>query len=435
MPAGSGDFKREPYRVDLAPASGDDGGATWTRDAPMPTIDSTQFLADLGELRQIGAYRSGVHRPTYSPQDMESRRWLMERMAQVGLIPSIDGIGNVYGRHPGNGPHVLVGSHIETQDHAGWLDGALGVMAGIALARAGLAVDVCAYADEEGHFEGGFLGSRSIVGDLTEAEIDQSRNRADGTPLRDALEAAGLGGLPRMQIEAGRHLAGFELHIEQGTQLEGAGQRAGIVTGIVAIWQFKITVEGQQDHAGGTTMAERRDAGLSLVRLLAAIDREFPRACGERSTWTTGRIALEPGAPSIIPGRAEALFQFRDVEPEALHRMEACLRGLVQESNRRERCPASLVAVRRAVPARCDPALIAALEQAAEARAPGAWRTMPSGAGHDSQVVATRMPVAMLFTPSIGGISHHWKEDTKPEDLALCCQILADGVARVLEAG
>ena len=276
-------------------------------------IDTERFLRDLDELRQIGRYRTGVHRPTYSPEDMESRRWLMERMQECGLEPAIDGIGNVLGRHRGTGPHLLVGSHIETQNYAGWLDGALGVVAGLALARAGLAVDVVAFADEEGHFEGGFLGSRSAIGALTEEEIDRSRSRNDGTPLREALATAGLAGLPRFALDAGRYRGFLEMHIEQGTQLEGAGERLGVVTGIVAIWQWRITIEGQQDHAGGTTMAERRDAGLAAVRLLAAIDGEFPRVCGERTTWTTGRIALEPGAPSIIPGRAEVLFQFRDV--------------------------------------------------------------------------------------------------------------------------
>ncbi|TCZ66862.1 Zn-dependent hydrolase [Roseicella aquatilis] len=400
----------------------------------MPAIDTDRFLRDLQELRRIGAYKTGVHRPTYSPQDMESRRWLMERMAEIGLEPSIDGIGNVHGRHKGAGPHLLAGSHIESQNHAGWLDGALGVVAGLALARAGLPVDVVAFADEEGHFEGGFLGSRSIIGDLTEEEIDRSRNRTDGTPLREALAAAGLAGKPRLQLETGRHKGFFEMHIEQGTQLEGAGLRAGVVTGIVAIWQWRILIEGMQDHAGGTTMAERRDAGLAAVRLLAMLDQEMPRACGERSTWTTGRIALDPGAPSIIPGRADILFQFRDVEMAVLERMERCLRACVQESNRRERSRATLTAVSKATPALCDPAMMAALDAAAQSIAPGAWQRMPSGAGHDAQYIARVMPVAMLFTPSIGGISHHWAEDTKEEDLALCMRILGDAAERYLKA-
>ncbi|MBR0682363.1 Zn-dependent hydrolase [Roseomonas eburnea] len=398
----------------------------------MPRIDTDRFLRDLNELRKIGAYKTGVHRPTYSPQDMESRRWLMERLAECGLEPSIDGIGNVYGRHKGPGPHLLVGSHIESQNQAGWLDGALGVVAGVALARAGLPVDVCAFADEEGHFEGGFLGSRSIIGELSEEEIDRSRSRNDGQKLREALSDAGLAGKPRMQLEPGRHKGFFEMHIEQGTQLESRGLRVGVVTGIVAIWQWLIQFQGQQDHAGGTTMAERKDAGLSAVRLLAAIDQEFPRICGERSTWTTGRITLEPGAPSIIPGSAEVLFQFRDVSVEVLERMERTLRALVQENDRREKCPATLTQKSRATPALCDPAMMAALDAAAQEEAPGAWMRLPSGAGHDAQYIAKRMPVAMLFTPSIGGISHHWAEDTKEEDLALCCQVLGNAAERYL---
>jgi N-carbamoyl-L-amino-acid hydrolase len=394
----------------------------------MPRIDAARFLRDLNELRKIGAYRTGVHRPTYSPQDMESRRWLMERLAECGLEASIDGIGNVYGRHKGPGPHLLVGSHIESQNQAGWLDGALGVMAGVALARAGLPVDVAAFADEEGHFEGGFLGSRSIIGELTEAEIDRSRSRNDGQKLREALAAAGLAGKPRMQLEPGRHKGFFEMHIEQGTQLESAGLRVGVVTGIVAIWQWLIRFEGQQDHAGGTTMAERRDAGLSAVRLLAAIDAEFPRVCGARSTWTTGRIALEPGAPSIIPGSAEVLFQFRDVAVPVLERLEATLRALIQESNRRERCTATLVEKSRATPALCDPAMMAALDAAAEAEAPGAWTRMPSGAGHDAAYIAPLVPTAMIFVPCEGGISHNEIEAATLADCGAGTQVLLNAI-------
>ncbi len=397
----------------------------------MTAIDTERFLHDLDALREIGRYRSGVHRPTFSPQDMQSRRWLCERMAEIGLEPTIDGIGNVLGRHRGPGPHLLAGSHIESQNHAGWLDGALGVVAALALARAGLPVDVCAYSDEEGHW-GDFLGSRSLVGDLTEAEIDGARNRTDGSALREALAAAGLAGVPRLRLEDGRYAAALELHIEQGTQLEGAGLHLGVVTGIVAIRSWRLVVEGQQDHTGGTTMAERRDAGLTAVRLLAAIDREFPRVCGPRSVWTTGRLTLEPNMPMIIPGRAEIVFSFRDIEEAAVDRMEDCLRALVRESNRRERCPATLEPVARLAPTICDPAVRQAFETAAERLCPQAWQAMPSGAIHDSQILARRLPVGMLFTPSIGGISHHWTEDTDRADLALAATVLGDGAAQLL---
>jgi N-carbamoyl-L-amino-acid hydrolase len=393
--------------------------------------DTERFIADLEALRKIGAYRTGVHRPTYTPQDMESRRWLMARMAEVSLEAEMDGIGNVLGRHPGPGPKLLAGSHIESQNEAGWLDGALGVMAGVALARAGLPVDAIAFADEEGHY-GSFIGSRSFIGLLEESEIDRLSNRYHGKPLRDALAEAGLAGRPRLHMPAERYKAFFEMHIEQGTTLERAGEQIGVVTGIVGIWQYRLVFEGQQDHAGGTTMAERRDAGLEAVRLLAWIDAEFPRICGDRSVWTAGRIVVEPGAPSIIPGRAEVLFQFRDVSTEVLGRLDMALRRAVAESNRRGRCTASLEVVSQSVPALCDPAMQEALTSAAADLAGTKWRHMPSGAGHDAQYISRRLPSAMLFVPSIGGISHHWAEDTAHADLAVGLRVLVEGARRYL---
>ncbi len=391
--------------------------------------DTERFLADLDALRRIGAFRTGVHRPTYAPEDMESRHWLMARMAEAGLAPEMDGIGNVLGRHPGPGPKLLAGSHIESQNEAGWLDGALGVVSALALARAGLPVDVVAFADEEGHY-GSFLGSRSFIGLLDDAEIDGLANRYHNKPLRQALQEAGLAGRPRLRMEDGRYKGFVEMHIEQGTTLEASGEQVGVVTGIVAIWQYRIVFEGQQDHAGGTTMAERRDAGLAAVRLLAWLDAEFPRHCNERTVWTCGRIALSPGAASIIPGRAEVLFQMRDISMEVLERLDAALRRGVAESNRRERCVATLEVMSQSAPALCDAGWQTALAEAAEDLAPGRWRRMPSGAGHDAQYMARVMPSAMLFVPSIGGISHHWAEDTAPGDLAMGMRVLAEGTRR-----
>jgi N-carbamoyl-L-amino-acid hydrolase len=165
----------------------------------MPQINGARLLADLRRLAEFGAYKSGVHRPTFSPQDIEARRWLAGRFAHAGLEASIDGIGNVFGRSRATGPKLLIGSHTESQNHAGWLDGALGVMYGLEVVRAfredpstaGSAIDVASWADEEGHF-GSFLGSRSFIGDVTDEEIDKARDHNDGTPLREALANAGL---------------------------------------------------------------------------------------------------------------------------------------------------------------------------------------------------------------------------------------------------
>jgi beta-ureidopropionase / N-carbamoyl-L-amino-acid hydrolase len=406
----------------------------------MPRIDRDRLLGDLQRLRAFGAYETGVHRPTFTPEDMAARHWFAGRLEEAGLAVTMDGIGNILGRSSKGGPAMLTGSHLESQNRAGWLDGALGCVFGLEAARAiaedagsaDLPVDVVVVADEEGHY-GSFLGSRSFIGILEEAEIDAAANRYHGKPLRDALAEAGLAGRPRLAVEPGRYRGFIEAHIEQGDRLESAGLKIAVVTAIVAIWQYRITVEGEQNHAGTTSMTRRRDAGLALTRLLAAIDREFPGIAGPASVWTTGRITLEPGAPSIIPGRAEALFQFRDADPAVLERMDATLRRLVAEADAGP-CPTRLEVLGQSRPALMDEGLLAAIEAAAAEHAPGLARRMPSGAGHDAQYLARVMPAAMLFVPSIGGISHHWTENTSDDDIALGGQVYADAVANALAA-
>ena len=330
----------------------------------MPAIDGERLLDDLRRLAEFGRYKTGVHRPTYSAEDMAARHWIAARMAEAGLAVELDGIGNVIGRSPGEGPRLMIGSHSESQNHAGWLDGALGVIYGIEVARAlqddpamvGRSIDVVSFADEEGHFSN-FTGSRSFTGLLDEAEIDRTRNRYDGTPLRTALERAGLAGRPRAQIDPARTSGFLEAHIEQGDYLESSGLRIGVVTSVVAIWQYRIVFEGAQNHAGTTRMAVRKDAGLALVRLAAALDKRFPEVAGERTVWTTGRITLEPGAPSIIPGRAEMLFQFRDVDPARLERLQTTLEELVAAADAAGPCRCRLEVISRSVPKLMDAAL------------------------------------------------------------------------------
>ena len=400
----------------------------------MPEINPDRVLSDLRELASFGAFETGVHRPTFSDEDLAARRWFAGKLEEAGLEASIDGIGNVYGLWRGEGARVLTGSHLESQNQAGWLDGALGMIYGLEAARAvGRGVEVAAFCDEEGHF-GSFIGSRSFVGLLEDKEIDRLANRYEGTPLRDALAGAGLAGLPRRRVEPGRYRGFVEAHIEQGDTLISSDLKIGVVTAIVAIWQYRITATGHQNHAGTTSMARRRDAGLALVRLLAEIDRRFPDLAGPRSVWTTGRIALEPGAPSIIPGRAEMLFQFRDADQGTLDRLHAELYRLIEEANETGPCSLAVEIMGQSRPAMMDAALQAALEGAAEGRAPGRAIRMPSGAGHDAQYLARVMPAAMMFVPSIGGISHHWTENTSDEDIVLGARVYADAVHEILGA-
>src|SRR5271156_7027043 len=291
----------------------------------MPVIDGQRVVADLRRLAEFGRYKPGVHRPPYSPGDVESRHWLPGKFCEAGLETVIDGIGNVIGRYPGARRRLLVGSHSETQPYGGWLDGSLGVIYALELARAfaadpgcaGLGIDVAAWADEEGHY-GNMLGSRSFTDALPDDEIDRIRGRDDGTPLREALERAGFAGRPRERVDP-RHYVGYlEAHIEQGDTLDTSGLRIGVVETIVGIWNYRVALTGEQNHAGTTRMVRRRDAGGAMVRLATRIHARFPDIAGPRTVWTIGRMLLEPNAPSVIPGRADMQVQFRDTDPGRL---------------------------------------------------------------------------------------------------------------------
>jgi beta-ureidopropionase / N-carbamoyl-L-amino-acid hydrolase len=400
--------------------------------------DGTRVLSDLTALRGIGTYKTGVHKPTFSEPHMRSLEWLAQRVPEAGLTASIDGIGNVFGTSPKSGPKLLAGSHLESQNYAGWLDGPLGVVYALEAARVlnpdpdiNGAVEVAAWCDEEGHF-GSLLGSRSYVGQVTEADIDAARDRSSDRTMREALRDAGLAGRPRLTAERGRHIGYLEAHIEQGQSLESGGLGIGVVTSIVGIWQYRLTFTGEQNHAGTTRMDVRKDAGLALARFCVAIDDRFPGACGPRTVWTTGRITLEPGAPSIIPGRAEMLFQMRDDDPAVIARLEDLLRSMAAEVGAQGRCNVAVERLRTGAPAMMDATIQHAIEAASSAFAAGRSLRMPSGAGHDAQILATIMPAGMLFVPSISGISHHWSENTDDADIVTGVQVFVDTCRRLL---
>jgi N-carbamoyl-L-amino-acid hydrolase len=180
-------------------------------------VDGARVLADLNALRGIGAYKTGVHKPTFSEPHMRSLEWLAERLPEAGLTATTDGIGNVLGTSTKSGSKLLAGSHLESQNFAGWLDGPLGVIYALEAARVinsdpGLkcAVEVAAWCDEEGHF-GHFPGSRSYVGGLTDADIDAARDRTSGRTMRQALRDVGLADRPRVTAERGRHIGYLEV--------------------------------------------------------------------------------------------------------------------------------------------------------------------------------------------------------------------------------
>ncbi|MEE2933640.1 MAG: hydantoinase/carbamoylase family amidase [Pseudomonadota bacterium] len=404
----------------------------------MPQVNVKRVLGDLYTLREIGKYKTGVHRPTLSDDDMKTRYWLREQLSKLRYDVHIDGVANVIGYSPTPGKKLLCGSHLETQNHAGWLDGALGIVYALEAARcltesnkADVGVDVMAFADEEGHF-GELIGSNSLVGNLTDEMLDKARNRTDGTPLREALARAGLATAPRTLIDRERYVGMFEAHIEQGSSLEVDGNRIGIVTSIVGNWRFQITATGMQNHAGTTRMDMRKDAGAALMRIYNQIEQQFPLHAGSRTVWTIGKITLYPGAPSIVPGTAEMLFQFRDADENTLKHLKSLLEKIIQAEDNNGPCEISIEMRGRSNPALMDERMQCEIEAAAETSASGKHVRMPSGAGHDARTIAQVLPAAMMFIPSIGGISHHYAENTSDEDIALGAQVYVDAVTRIL---
>lgn len=405
----------------------------------MPSIDPERLLSDLRALRGIGAQGRGVVRPAFSATDMEARRWLKRRYEEAGLEATIDGVGNVLGRSRNPGKALLLGSHSDTQPTGGWLDGALGVIYALEVVRAlaaddatrALAVDAVSFQDEESRFVG-CLGSRSLIGALT-PEIERGAVDRDGVTLAGALREAGLADVPRLHLARERYAGFVEAHIEQGPHLEDAGRRIGVVTGIVGLRGIRFVFRGQQNHAGTTMMARRRDAATALYELAYRVNQEFPKAAAERSVWTMGRLRIEPNATSIVPGYADLDLQFRDASEAPLEAFEAIVVRLVAEMNARGGVSIEAIPARAPIaPTRMDQGLQAHIETAAERHAPGKWQRMPSGAFHDAGIISACIPSAMLFIPSIGGISHDFAEDSRDQDIVLGCRVLADAAASIL---
>jgi len=398
----------------------------------MTRVDPDRFLADLHRLREFGAagVGKGVVRPAYSAPDIAARDWLAGRMREAGLVPHVDPVGNLFGLAEGRS--ILVGSHSDSQPEGGWLDGALGVMAALEVARAsveagGPPVSVVSFQDEEGRF-GVTTGSAIWSGNLSLDDADRQTDRA-GVTFAEAR--AGMAGRAGDFVDPGRFSGFLEMHIEQGPWLYEAGEAVGVVTDIVGIRDMRITLDGEQNHAGTTPMHLRRDAFQGLSRFNTLLNDRLRNVVTPQTVWTIGHVRLHPDAHSIVPGRATFSMQWRDGDADRLRRMEAIIRDTAAEVAREAGLDLSFGDMLGLEPMPMDADLRDALAASAEAVAPGRWRRMQSGALHDATNVARLMPAAMLFVPSIDGISHAFAEDTDEADLVAGLEVLAGAVGRL----
>ena len=395
-------------------------------------VNADRLMSDLRELATIGKFQTGVHRPAFSDADLAAREWLRAKMTAAGLDASIDACGNVYGRMASADKAVLVGSHSDTVPYGGWLDGSLGVVYGLEIARcfsesgaARVGVDAISFQDEEGTFLSLF-GSRAFCGEDVAREVAAAKDK-DGTMLQSAMDRTPLGGRAASRLDPGRHVAFFEAHIEQGPRLEAGGQAIGIVSAIVGIRTFRLLFSGQADHAGTTPMSMRRDAGAAALTFGASISDKLKAIAGADTVWNIGSAAFKPGASNVVPSEAEIFFQARDSSTAALEEIEKLVRTTAENCAKNFKATVEITRILNTTPTQMSPPLAALIGQAASDLG-ATTLSMPSGAGHDAMVLARYIPAAMLFVPSIAGRSHHISEDTHEQDIIVGAQVLLRAV-------
>jgi beta-ureidopropionase / N-carbamoyl-L-amino-acid hydrolase len=370
-----------------------------------PRISPERLAASLAELARFGGRPDGgVDRLAGTAADVEARNWLAGQMTEAGLVAGLDEINNVFGHPPEPGPWLLLGSHTDTVPAGGRLDGAYGVMAALevfrALAGAGhpaaARVAVVSFHDEEGVTGHGFAGSEHFC----------------------ASPAIGS-------------ISGYlELHIEQGPRLEAEGLDLGVVDAIVGIERYDVVVHGQANHAGTTPFNYRHDAGRVAARFIGGL-RELVQSVDERMVANVGALQFDPGAPNVVPGAARFVLEVRCPDPAALQSVRRVVADELERIAREDGCTVDFSQQTSWPAMAMFPGYVAALERVAE-RSGLPWRRLPSGAGHDAEIVARHVPAAMLFVPSHDGISHSPREHTDDRLLVQGCQALLDAAVEVL---
>jgi N-carbamoyl-L-amino-acid hydrolase len=396
-----------------------------------PKIDARRLLDSLQALGQLGALPGGgVNRLALTPEDKLGRDWTVARMLALDMSITVDGIGNVVAVYAGTEdlPPVMMGSHIDTVRSGGLYDGNYGVLAGLevvaTLREAGLRprrpLAVAFFSNEEGaRFQPDMLGSLVYVGGMPLAEALALRG-IDGVSVGEALQAIGYQG----PAAVGRPVLDsfIELHIEQGPVLHQQGLALGVVQGVQGISWTEFTLEGVSNHAGTTPMALRRDAG-HVAACIATFAHDLALRYGGRQIATVGSLQLWPNLVNVIARRAVLTVDLRNTDDELLQQAEAELRDHAQQTALAHGVRCSERVLARFAPVAFDPQLVDLVEQQAHSLGLATLR-LPSGAGHDAQMLARVCPTGMIFVPSVDGLSHNPGEFTAPEHLALGAQVL-----------
>lgn len=398
------------------------------------TIVLDRLLADLDALAAIGSTGDGGNcRLALTDDDAGGRELVAGWMRDLGLDVRIDRIGNVVATRAGRDPSlapVMCGSHIDTVATGGRYDGTLGVLAGLEVIRAlddaGVQtrhpLAVAFFTDEEGaRFAPDMLGSLVYAGGL-DLETALAAVAIDGAVLGDELERLGWAGAAAVPGPAPH--AYVELHIEQGPVLEEAGAVIGAVTGVQGISWQRLAIGGQSNHAGTTPMRLRHDAGLVAAEVVT-FARRLAIEMGGSQVATVGRFALQPDLVNVVARSAECTVDLRNTDAGRLAEAERRLHSYTDERAAAEGVDVAWERLARFDPVAFDPAVVDLVESTARRHGHAVLR-LPSGAGHDAQMLARVCPAGMVFVPSIAGISHNPAESTAPEHLEAGAQVLLD---------
>ena len=389
-------------------------------------INEKRLLADLDDLARIGATRDGgVSRTAMSSEDVLGRAWFRQQVERAGLAYCVDGAGNqsavLHSANP-QAKTLMAGSHLDTVPNGGRFDGALGVLVALEVLRTAkesgaplpVHLEAINFTDEEGSLLS-LLGSMAAAGQLPAAALEHARGGHE--VLLDGMSRIGITSHSLMSARRDpRHIAGYlELHIEQGVRIEYAQASIGVVNAIVGIRSFWLQFEGRAAHAGSTPMNQRASALLGAAQFVteshALVMKEF-----SPGVMNCGQLEVQPGAFNIVPAQARLALEFRHQSEADLDAMQAALLQLAEHVAQGNGLTLMVESRGSHAAAQMDEAMVAAIEKACTALQLPSIRLI-SYAGHDAQSMSRITPAAMVFVPSVDGISHNPKEFTKAEDV------------------
>ncbi len=404
-------------------------------------VNLERLRTDVEELGQFGKdSNGGISRPSFSTADLEARAWLKDRIETAGLSFRQDGAGNIFGRLGGEGKTIMAGSHIDTVINGGMFDGSIGVLSALECLRrikeeapkTTKPLEVASFTDEEGNLVGDFLGSRSFIAPPNRDMLESGRTQF-GIPFPEVLRNTEFTIDSIMEAHKQRPdiETYLEVHIEQGPVLETENKSIGIVDSIAGKKYWICHFIGEASHAGTTPFELRHDAFLGLADF-ALRSTQYVATQHYGSMLTVGRIQVQPGTFSIVPGRVDFSLDFRSSSKETLDEIEKSLVSSANDIASTRGLEFSYMLIDKTDPVRISPEIVDMMKEESE-KLGYTYMTLPSGAGHDAQIIAAVAEPAMIFIPCEDGISHSPHERIKWEDLERGANLLLGMLLRLAQ--